>query len=147
MDVQDATGWTPLILAATSLYNYEESDHLKAVNILLEAGADPDHVTSDSTTALLMALQRKREHNLQMVMALISAGAGVNVQDEEGETALMKAIDLGKVEVVRVLLEAGADPNTVSDRYGSPLDRAEWDDHDEIAALLREHGAMARLSD
>lgn len=42
---------------------------------------------------------------LEMVRALLECGADVNVQDDEGSTALMCASEHGRTEIVRLLLE------------------------------------------
>jgi ankyrin repeat protein len=45
-----------------------------------------------------------------MVKILIEAGANVNQSRiDNGSTALMVAIEKGKTEVVKILIEAGAD--------------------------------------
>jgi ankyrin repeat protein len=45
------------------------------------------------------------------VVELLSAGAGVNLADSEGDTALYYAASKGNTSVVEVLLSAGANPN------------------------------------
>lgn len=40
-----------------------------------------------------------------MVRALLECGADVNVQDDEGSTALMCASEHGRTEIVKLLLE------------------------------------------
>lgn len=42
---------------------------------------------------------------LEMVRALLECGADVNVQDDEGSTALMCASEHGRTEIVKLLLE------------------------------------------
>ena len=50
------------------------------------------------------------------------------------------AVFAGNVEATRILLEAGADPN--GDAGGHrPLRTAEANGNEELAQLLREHGA------
>ncbi|MEQ2245310.1 KN motif and ankyrin repeat domain-containing protein 3 [Ilyodon furcidens] len=41
----------------------------------------------------------------EMVQALLECGADVNVQDDEGSTALMCASEHGRAEIVKLLLE------------------------------------------
>lgn len=47
--------------------------------------------------------------DLEMVRALVQAGADVNFADEYGITALMNSVSGGHVELVKYLLDAGAD--------------------------------------
>jgi uncharacterized UPF0146 family protein len=49
--------------------------------------------------------------NEEVAKELIEAGADLNIQDIEGQTALMYAIKFGNEEVAKELIEAGADLN------------------------------------
>jgi uncharacterized protein YndB with AHSA1/START domain len=51
------------------------------------------------------------------------------------------AIFAGQPEAARILLEAGADPNGRDAGENHPLQAAEAKGHEELARLLREHGA------
>lgn len=42
---------------------------------------------------------------LEMVQLLLEAGADINLQDEDGSTALMCATEHGHVDIVKSLLE------------------------------------------
>jgi len=55
---------------------------------------------------------------------LIGAGARVNERDDEGQTPLYWAVERGREDVVRTLLEKGADINAVDACGMSPLIRA-----------------------
>ena len=62
--------------------------------------------------------------------------------DVEHDTPLLWAIMRADITAVRMLLENGADPNVRPNPEDSPLWSAEDDfGLDEIAALLRAHGA------
>ena len=65
-----------------------------------------------------------------------------------GWTALLEAIILGggdaaHTEVVRLLVEAGADVNLADSQGVTPLAHAEQSDYEEIAAILRSAGASS----
>ena len=47
--------------------------------------------------------------NIDIVKILFKAGANLNLQDQESETALMKAILQHRTDVVKFLIENGAD--------------------------------------
>lgn len=52
---------------------------------------------------------------MDMVQALLAHGADVNVQDDEGSTALMCASEHGHVEIVKLLLAQPGCDATLSD--------------------------------
>lgn len=77
------------------------------------------------------------------VRQLLAAGADVNAANAYGGTALAFACDKGRTEVVKVLLENGANLETQDRFYKSkPLAWAVIKGHTEIARLLLEHGAQ-----
>ncbi len=77
------------------------------------------------------------------VSALLRRGADVNGPDKRGTTPLYKASVQGETEIVRVLLEAGADPNLESagETEGTPLCAAAAWGRTEIVRLLLKFGA------
>jgi len=77
------------------------------------------------------------------VASLLRRGAPVNGADNYGTTPLYKAAVQGETEIVRVLLEAGADPNLESrgEDEGTPLCAAACWGRTDIVRLLLQHGA------
>ena len=63
-------------------------------------------------------------HDAQTTRALISQGAEVNAEGDDGTTALHWAAHNGDVELVDVLLKAGAKVNTVNHYGASPMAEA-----------------------
>jgi len=85
-------------------------DHSETVEFLLEKGADANAKDLDGDTALLIAVT---EWYPQVIKLLLGADADVNVRDAEGRTVLQWAELSGHaIEIVPLLLEKGADPNT-----------------------------------
>ena len=108
VNLQDKKKRTPLILAASN-------GHTPVVEFLLSKGADINARDSGGQTALLYAC--KRSFN-ETAAFLLKNGAEVNVQSKKkGVTALMLAAVSGNVELVRMLLEHGADAN-LTDIFG-----------------------------
>jgi|GEM_PF-6435970 len=61
---------------------------------------------------------------------------------DSGESPLMRAVDGDHVEMIRLLLEHGADPDEHHGyNYGLPLQKAIWEARSNIANLLLDHGA------
>jgi hypothetical protein len=127
---------------------------LPLIGLLCDHGADPN---SASRAAALHG-------EIESVKALIRRGARIdlpvaaalgrtedarrllaNAGDEDRHLALSIASDLGHVNVVRLLLDAGEDPNRYNPVGGhshtTPLHQAASAGHDEVVRLLVERGA------
>ncbi len=74
------------------------------------------------------------------VKALLSSGVDPNSQNTLGMSALMIAAATGDVEIVKTLLEKGADVNFGS-MFGSPLTFAAFEGQADVMRLLLEKGA------
>ena len=70
---------------------------------------------------------------------------------EDRHLALSLAADFGHLEIVRLLLDAGEDPNRYNPVGGhshtTPLHQASGRGHDEVVRLLVERGARLDLKD
>lgn len=105
---------------------------LDEVNMLLEAGADPNVCDATGDTALMWAAHG---NNPAVIRRLVEAGAVVNAQCADlGYTPLIWAVSSGSVKEVKLLLELGADPK-LHDTWGqTALEKAAG--KPEMAALL-----------
>jgi ankyrin repeat protein len=65
----------------------------------------------------------------------------VNAQDTEGTTILMLASYYGHEDMVRLILEHGADPNLKDSKGRTALMRAGSSNHTNVVGLLRNAGA------
>lgn len=80
--------------------------------------------------------------DLAAVTRAIAGGADVNaVDDENGRTPLMYAAESGKVEVVKILIDAGAEVSKASRRGGTPLGMAAQAGRVEVMRYLVSRGA------
>ena len=74
---------------------------------------------------------------------LLEFGAGINTHSNEfKESALTLACYKGHLEMVRFLLEAGADQEHKTDEMHTALMEASMDGHVEVARLLLDSGAQ-----
>lgn len=77
----------------------------------------------------------------EMVAALLKAGADVDVETQEGMTALTLAANFGYAEVAKALLTAGVDVNTAVQNAWTPLMYAAKAGHADLVKLLLDAGA------
>ena len=78
----------------------------------------------------------------KLVNYLITKGAEMNIQDNEGYTPLHVHAARGRLYGVSALLHAGADPNICTyQEQLSPLHIALLHHHNEIASILMAYGA------
>jgi ankyrin repeat protein len=82
-----------------------------------------------------------RQGDMYAVRMALESGADIDVRTERGETALMQAVDSGRVEMARWLLDHGADPNATTEIGHGPLHRAVNENNAQLVALLIERGA------
>ncbi len=115
-NAQDRWGVTPLVKAARIS---DRLDVLPQVKLLLEKGADPNIKPKDRKPALHVAVS---EGSLGLIEALLELGAKVDLKDDQGYTALERAILTTKYDgVAEILLEGGADPNVRGRMERTPL--------------------------
>ncbi|HWP98102.1 MAG TPA: ankyrin repeat domain-containing protein [Syntrophomonadaceae bacterium] len=118
---------------------------LVKVKNLIEAGADPNaRDPYYGQTPIIcgvqpMAFNAPDSKISECIKVLVAAGADVNARSGSESTALMYASHWNYIESVKVLLAAGADVNLRDNRGRTALDEAYG--HNEIADLLRQHGA------
>ena len=117
---------TPLFMAA-----WEQ--HVEAVEILLEHGANPDYQNPVGNSALGRAAG---VGNLRMTNALLTAGANVDIKDRNGTTPLMMAAAGGHEDVVETLLAAGADVRVRTLSGKGATDYAQSSGHPGLARRL-----------
>lgn len=100
----------PLLVTAVDCYCGGDPASYAILELLLSAGATVDLKSrEDGCTALMVAANLPRVTGKQKVLnLLIDHGADVDLQNDKGETALMHAALNGSIDVVVLLLRAGA---------------------------------------
>jgi ankyrin repeat protein len=110
---------SPRIVFATALMRAAFAGDLELVNLLLAHGADPHIQSSDRETTLAAACglafingyhrQKSAAERLEVVKLMVDLGEDVNHADSYGITPLMAAANLGDINIVRYLIDKGAD--------------------------------------
>jgi len=88
-----------------------------------------------SSVRVIDAIDNRNNARLQR---LLEEGANANSRDEEGKSALMRAILLGNVKAVALLLQNGADIESKSASGWAPLHLAALQGNMKVMALLLE---------
>lgn len=129
IDLLDGHGFAALHLAMVR-------DDTAITTLLIERGSPVDLRSSDGGTPLMLAAQSASINNVSFLLA------DVNARDQRGVTSLHRAVEMGHLDVLRVLLDRGASPNP--EALGqTPRSFAEARGKAEIVALLDEHNASA----
>jgi uncharacterized protein len=135
---------TPLIYAA-------RAGSVDAARVLLDAGADVNQLTRYGWSPLLAATQNR---NYQLGKFLIEHGADVNLANKGGWTPLYLATDnrnleggdyptrkpdMNDLDYIKLLLDAGADPNAqlIESTETRTVFTNQWLDEDGATAFLR----------
>ena len=113
----------------------------QALKAALAAGGDPNTIDKAGAPALLHAIDTG---SMDLVRALVDAGAHLEGRDNIGWTALMAAAAADADALVAYLLRAGANPNHVG-REDTPLTCAITDASLKVIQLLLDHGAEPDL--
>ena len=161
----------PLLYWAITEDNYS----IECIDALLKAGADPDAVSDDGDTMLVIALVDDNVDiissllkanvdvnnsgsnfdpplclavdggNEAIVSMLLRAGAKVDIRDSYGQTPLFLAVNQHSSSMVTLLLAAGADPNIVRDSGATMLAYAACHGDAEIVRQLLKYKADVNL--
>ncbi|XP_063908779.1 ankyrin repeat domain-containing protein 17 isoform X5 [Zophobas morio] len=136
VNAQSTSGNTPLMYGCAG-------GHTKVVEFLLENGANVEDHNENGHTPLMEAASAG---HVDLAKILLKRGAGINTHSNEfKESALTLACYKGHLEMVRFLLEAGADQEHKTDEMHTALMEASMDGHVEVARLLLDSGAQVNM--
>jgi len=121
---------SPLHLAALG-------GHFLTVMALIKGGAIVDLRNAYGQTPLDAAAETA--NGVAIANALINAGLNVNAQDPIGNTPLHAASYLGNIELVQLLIAAGADLDITSFRGHTPLQEALANKKQIMVELLKDY--------
>ncbi|MBB6217152.1 ankyrin repeat protein [Anaerosolibacter carboniphilus] len=102
------------------------------------AFADANNTQNSATFLHIAAV----EGDLEMAKNEIANGADINARDKDGRTPLLIAVHYGNIDIVKLLIDKGADPSIKETFQGNtPLHEAAfWDQPVEFAKIIVETG-------
>lgn len=155
VDASASTGWSLLNLALFEAAIKEQPDSVDALKALIpmlhQAGATYDRSDVRAARALVCYGSLSMLHWFfsqgsnpltvaELVVYLKDNGVDLDALDYSGKTRLYKAVEQGSIEAVRLLLQAGAEPNIIG-KAGAPLHVAAHLNDVEIMRALLSGGA------
>ncbi|KAF9171502.1 Glycerophosphocholine phosphodiesterase [Mortierella sp. AD011] len=133
VNLHAAYTYTPLSIAC-------RLGHVEAARLLVQFGANLDSQDEDGESCLIIASKNGHIECVKLLIAGAGNGTGANLELREryyGWTALHLAAIENHAEVVKVLLEAGANPNVYDYSSWNPHEHAVFAANTACAALLR----------
>ncbi|HEX6771000.1 MAG TPA: ankyrin repeat domain-containing protein [Acidobacteriaceae bacterium] len=126
---RSADGWPLLHLAAAF------ADE-PTVQLLLDAGADVKQLSETPMRNQALHAVLALSKDAAVTRLLIERGADVNAAQTAGYRPLHQAAVTGREDLVRILLDAGADRTARCDRGKTPAEYARERGYDAVAAML-----------
>ena len=109
------------------------------INVLLNAGAD--HRISNANGYTWLHYASVGDCSKEVLHAILNYGADINAASKNNETALMKACERGNIDVMNVLLNAGANPHISDDDGDNWLHYAAYGDCSKVVLeTIIDHG-------
>jgi ankyrin repeat protein len=144
-------GDNSLSKGATALMRAAKSMDMDAIQLLVEAGADPTLGMANGSNALVLIAGTRpgpgaggADKVASALRLLAKHGTNISAVNARGDTVLHTAAKAGNNAVVRVLAELGADLNAKDANGKTALDlvtSAGPNRHEDTAAILRELAA------
>ena len=136
---KDECDWTPL-------YRSIISGNLKASEVLLSNGADPNIQCSMNETALYQAVDMEK---IDHVKLLLKHGADPNISQIDGLSPLHLAVSKQNLLIIKFLLKYKANPNKQSSLYKqTPVHLAIKNNVDSmIVLILANSGGLLNIKD
>lgn len=115
-----------------------ETGALDTIKQLIESGeVGVNEVDENNVSALRFAAQFNHK---EIVLYLLSKGASFKIKAYDGIDPLLSAVEKRNIEIVEILLERGANPNSWS-KETCPLLQARENHHAAMEELLIKYGA------
>ncbi len=142
-------GDTPLICAlktwiglpdeSKEIINKRRENKVKIFHKLLEHQADVNHLNKDGISPLMQSVLFHIQENdmLMLISKLLEKGADINQKSDNGNTALIYAVNRELEIVTKYLIDKGAEIDVINKSGKSPLSIAISKNNTAIVGILR----------
>lgn len=144
VDVLKAASFVELKPYAHALENAAIKGHVRAIEGLIQGGADVNHKDERGLTALHVAAVFGQ---VEAIRTLVRAKADVNVQTPDRWTPLHLAAQEGRVEAIKELIGLGASFDVEDSDGRTPIEIAIQNSHPETAEALMSGHARSDASE
>lgn len=140
VNAKNQWGHTPITHAATN-------GNIDDLRLLLAAHANPNIKDTNGNTPLINVAMSTPQNALAIAQLLIKSGALLDTQNAFGYSALMKAVDQSNIDLITLLVSAGADINLRNEEDGNKtaIDYAIWHRKNEIQQAIDE--GLAKIAE
>jgi ankyrin repeat protein len=128
----------------TEIQNLNITNNYDLIKASIESDININICDEYSCTPLMYCIYIKENVNIIEIIKLLIKKTNINHQDYSGETALMLACKFHRIEIVKLLLSAGADVNIRTKKGKSALFEAER--NLEILKLLFDYNPDINIS-
>ena len=120
---------------------------MEVMTLLVAAGADPLLTDESGDTLLIQMASWGRTDSVKKLLQIEAVRQNINAQGQEKRTAFFWAAWLGHIDVMDLLLEAGADPLLTDENKTTPLMQASSSGKTAAASKLLEIEAIRQNID
>ncbi|MEE9345831.1 MAG: ankyrin repeat domain-containing protein [Methylococcales bacterium] len=130
VNVTNSKNYTPFILAT---YN----GHIEAAETLLQVGANACALDNKGNNALMSVAFKGYQQVAQWLVE--KTQCGVNHQNYAGQTSLMMASLFGRQDIIKLLLEHGADPQLTDHQGNTATKLAQAQGLSHVVEIIKFH--------
>ncbi|PHH63703.1 hypothetical protein CDD81_5575 [Ophiocordyceps australis] len=134
-DVQDASGWTPLMISASI------ADSEPTLRLLLQKDANVEEKTNAGQTALHFVSSKNNLPAARILLSEAKPPASTRVRDGRGQYPIHRAAAAGSLPILNLLVDKRSPLNSTDNEGYTPLHHAIAEGHGDVAILLLKAGA------
>ncbi|KID62841.1 ankyrin repeat domain containing protein, partial [Metarhizium hybridum] len=134
-DVQDDSGWTPLMISASV------ADSEAILRVLIQKGAEVNEKTIETDGTALHFVASKKNMDVARLLLESKPPASTRFRDRRGQYPIHRAAAVGSVPMVSLLLKNKSPLNPTDNEGYTPLHHAIAEGHGDVALALLKEGA------